>query len=125
MGLGAAFAALNTMYSAVSTRAAEIATLRALGFHRSVVVISILVESLLLASLGGLVGSFIAWSFFNGHTISTTQGSASSQLIFNIAVTPAIAGIGIAISAAIGLIGGLMPALHVARLPIAKALQTV
>jgi putative ABC transport system permease protein len=125
MGLGAAIAALNTMYSAVSARAAEIATLRALGFHRSVVVTSILVESLLLASAGGLLGSFIAWLFFSGHTISTTQGTANSQLIFNIAVTPAIAGIGVAISAAIGFIGGLLPALHAARLPIGKALRAV
>jgi len=125
MGLGAAFAALNTMYSAVSARSAEIATLRALGFHRSVVVTSILVESLLLASAGGLLGSFIAWLFFSGHTISTTQGTANSQLIFNIAVTPAIAGVGVAISAAIGFIGGLLPALHAARLPIARALRAV
>ena len=125
MAVGAILGALNTMYSAVSTRAREIATLRALGFKSSAMVISVLVESLLLATLGGMVGALIAWLFFNGHTISTTQGSSQSQLIFEIAVTPTLAIIGIAISAAIGFVGGLLPAVRAARLPIATALREV
>jgi putative ABC transport system permease protein len=125
MTVGALFGALNTMYSAVSTRAREIATLRALGFGSSAIVTSVLVESLLLATAGGLVGAFVAWLFFSGHTVSTTQGSANSQLIFNIAVTPTLAIIGIAISVAIGFAGGLLPALRAARLPVATALREV
>jgi putative ABC transport system permease protein len=123
MGVGAIFGALNTMYSAVSTRATEIATLRAIGFASSAIVMSVLVEALLLAAAGGALGAFAAWFFFNGRTVSTTQGSGYAQLIFDITVTFQLAMVGIAASTVIGLIGGLFPAIRAARLPIATALR--
>lgn len=123
MGLGAVFGALNTMYSAVSTRTTEIATLRAIGFGSAPIVVSVLIEALLLAAVGGVLGACAAWLFFNGRTVSTTQGTAYAQLIFNISVTLQLAVIGVAASSVIGFIGGLFPALRAARLPIATALR--
>jgi putative ABC transport system permease protein len=123
MGLGAIFGALNTMYSAVSARTTEIATLRAIGFGSAPIVASVLIEALLLAAAGGILGACAAWLFFNGRTVSTTQGSAYAQLIFDISVTLQLAVIGVAISAFIGFIGGLFPAWRAARLPIATALR--
>jgi putative ABC transport system permease protein len=125
MGVGAVFGALNTMYAAVSTRTTEIATLRAIGFGSAAIVVSVLVEALLLAVIGGILGACAAWLFFNGHTVSTTQGSANAQLIFDITVTLRLALIGIAASCAVGFIGGLFPAIRAARLPIATALRAV
>lgn len=125
MGVGAIFGALNTMYSAVSTRTTEIATLRAIGFGSTPIVVSVLIEALLLAALGGMLGACAAWLFLNGHTVSTTQGTAYAQLIFDISVTLPLALIGIAVSSVIGFIGGLFPAIRAARLPIATALRAV
>jgi putative ABC transport system permease protein len=125
MGLGAIFGALNTMYSAVSTRAAEIATLRAIGFGPTGIVVSVLVEALLLAVAGGILGAVAAWLFFNGRTVSTTQGTAYAQLIFDITVTLRLAIIGIAVSSVIGFIGGLFPAIRAARASIATALRAL
>jgi putative ABC transport system permease protein len=125
MGIGAIFGALNTMYSAVSTRTTEIATLRAIGFGSSPIVVSVLIEALLLAAAGGILGACAAWAFFNGHTVSTTQGTAYAQLIFDISVTLQLAMIGVAASSVIGFIGGLFPAIRAARLPIATALRAV
>jgi putative ABC transport system permease protein len=125
MGVGAVFGALNTMYSAVSTRTTEIATLRAIGFRSTPIVVSVLIEALLLAAAGGILGACAAWLFFNGRTVSTTQGSAYAQLIFDLRVTLQLAIIGIAVSGVIGLIGGLFPAVRAARLPIATALRAV
>jgi putative ABC transport system permease protein len=125
MGVGAVFGALNTMYSAVSTRTSEIATLRAIGFGPTGIVVSVLVEALLLAAAGGVLGAAAAWLFFNGRTVSTTQGSANAQLIFDITVTLRLAIIGIAASCVIGFIGGLFPAIRAARLAIATALRAV
>jgi putative ABC transport system permease protein len=125
MGLGAIFGALNTMYSAVSARTSEIATLRAIGFGPMGIVVSVLVEALLLAAAGGILGAVAAWWFFNGRTVSTTQGTAYAQLIFDITVTLRLAIIGIAVSSLIGFIGGLFPAIRAARLPIATALRAV
>jgi putative ABC transport system permease protein len=125
MGVGAVFAALNTMYSAVSSRTTEIATLRAIGFGSTAMVVSVLVEALLLAAAGGALGALAAWAFFNGHTVSTTQGSANAQLVFDITVTLRLALVGIAAAIAIGFVGGLFPAIRAARLPIATALRAV
>jgi len=125
MGIGAIFGALNTMYSAVSTRTTEIATLRAIGFRSAPIVASVLIEALLLAAAGGILGACAAWAFFNGRIVSTTQGSAYAQLIFDISVTLQLAMIGVAVSSVIGLIGGLLPAIRAARLPIATALRAV
>jgi len=121
MALGALFAALNTMYSAVSTRVVEIATLRAIGFGATGVVTSVLVESLSLALLGALLGAGVAWALFSGNTISL--GNGTSSLVFQMRVTPALLGLGIAWALAVGLIGGLFPAWRAARLPVATALR--
>ena len=123
MALGALFAALNTMYSAVSTRVVEIATLRAIGFGATGVVVSVLVESLALALLGAVIGAGVAWALFGGNTISL--GNTTSSLVFQMQVTPALLGVGIAWAFGVGLIGGLFPALRAARLPVATALRAV
>ena len=125
MGVGAIFGALNTMYSAVSARTIEIATLGAIGFGSTPIVVSVLIEALLLAAVGGALGACAAWLFFNGRTVSTTQGTAYAQLIFDISVTLRLAVIGVVIACLIGFIGGLFPAIRAARLPIATALRAV
>jgi putative ABC transport system permease protein len=122
MAVGAMFGALNTMYSAVSSRSVEIATLRAIGFSGLPVVISVLVEALLLALLGGAIGAAIAWIAFNGNAINTLGGNFS-QVVFRLSVAPALIGLGIAWACAIGMIGGLFPAVRAARLPIVDALR--
>ncbi len=122
MAIGAVFAALNTMYSAVSTRTVEIATLRALGFGPVPVVVSVLVESLLLALLGGVIGGSIAYLVFNGYTAST-MGGGFSQVAFDYAVTPDLLLRGIVWACLLGLVGGLFPAVTAARLPVTVALR--
>jgi putative ABC transport system permease protein len=122
MALGALFGALNTMYSAVSNRAQEIATLRALGFGATPVVVSVLVEALLLASLGAFAGAAIAWLGFNGALFSTSSG-AVTQVALRLDISPTLVAVGMAWGAVIGLAGGLLPAVHAARLPVAQALR--
>jgi putative ABC transport system permease protein len=121
MGLGAIFAALNTMYSAVSARAREIATLRAIGFGAGGVVASVLVESLLLSLIGASFGATISWLLFNGNTV--TIGDSVGSLVFNMQVTPALLLVGVLLAVGVGLIGGLFPAVRAARLPVATALR--
>jgi putative ABC transport system permease protein len=123
MGLGAIFAALNTMYSAVSARAREIATLRAIGFGAGGVVASVLAESLLLSLVGASFGAAISWLMFNGNTV--TLGDSVSSLVFNMQVTPALLGLGVFLAVGVGLVGGLFPAVRAARLPVATALRAV
>ena len=122
MGLGAIFAALNTMYAAVSARTREIATLRALGFRGLPVVVSVLVESMALAVLGGLLGAVLAYLLFNGMTVSTL-GGGFTQVVFAFKVTPDLLVRGVVISLAIGFVGGLLPAIRAARLPVTTALR--
>jgi len=123
MAIGAVFSALNTMYSAVSARVREIATLRALGFGATAMVASVLVEAVILALIGGVAGAGLAWVFFNGHTVSTTTGI--SHVVFDLAVSPELVTVGIVWSCVIGLLGGLFPAIRAARLPVATALRAV
>jgi len=123
MAIGAVFAALNTMYTAVSTRTVEIATLRALGFGSLPVVISVMIEALALALLGGLTGALIVVVLFDGYTASTLNNASFSQVVFDFAVTPELLRLGISWALALGLIGGLFPALRAARLPITAALR--
>lgn len=125
MALGAVFGALNTMYSAVAARTREIATLRALGFGSSPVVISVLLESLILALLGGALGATAAYLAFNGRQASTINWQSFSQVAFSFAVTPELLLRAITWSALIGLLGGLFPAFRAARIPIASALREV
>ena len=122
MALGAIFAALNTMYASVSTRTTEIATLRAIGFGPLPVVASVLVESMLLALAGGLIGALIAWLLFNNYAV-TTLGAGFTQVVFNFQVTPALLKSGISLALVIGFIGGLLPALRAARMPVTVALR--
>lgn len=122
MGIGAIFGALNTMYAAVATRAREIATLRAIGFRGLPVVVSVLLETMLLALVGGLLGAAIAWLVFDNYTASTL-GSNFSQVVFAFKVSPALIWNGIKWALAIGFIGGLFPALRAARLPVTTALR--
>ncbi len=117
MALGATFGAMNTMYSAVSARAIEIATLRAIGFRAGAVVMSVLAEALLLALFGAAIGVAAAWILFNGN--SHMFGS----LVFTLSVTPALIGLGVAFACALGLVGGLFPAIRAARVPVATALR--
>lgn len=124
MAIGAVFSALNTMYSAVSARLREIATLRALGFGATAMVISVLVEAVVLATIGGAIGATLAWLFFHGHTVSTTTGVAG-HLVFDLSVSTELVVVGIVWACAIGLIGGLFPAIRAARLPVATALRAV
>jgi putative ABC transport system permease protein len=123
MGIGAVFGALNTMYAAVAARTREIATLRALGFRGGPVVISVMAESLLLALIGGGVGAAIAYLGFNGYQTSTMNWATFSQLSFSFTVTPQLLVMGLVCAIAMGLIGGLFPALRAARLPVATALR--
>jgi putative ABC transport system permease protein len=123
MALGAVFGALNTMYSAVAARTREIATLRALGFGSGAVVVSLMIESLLLALLGGAIGGGLAYLAFNNLHTSTMNWQSFSQVTFAFRVTPELLARGIVWSALIGLIGGLFPAIRAARLPIAAALR--
>jgi putative ABC transport system permease protein len=124
MAVGALFGALNTMYSAVSVRSREIATLRAIGFGASAVVLSVLIEAMLLSVIGALIGAGLAWIFFNGNVVSTL-GSNFTQVVFRLAVGPSLVVLGIVWACVIGLVGGLFPAIRAARLPVATALRAV
>ncbi|MEE9282144.1 MAG: ABC transporter permease [Myxococcota bacterium] len=123
MATGAVFGALNTMYTAVSARTGEIATLRAVGFGAGPVIVSVLVESLLLASLGALVGGALAFALFNGFQATTLNFQSFSQVAFAFAVTPELLLRGTLFALLMGAVGGFFPALHAARLPVAAALR--
>lgn len=123
MGLGAVFGAVLTMYTAVATRAREIATLRALGFETSSVLVSVLAESLVLGAIGGIIGGTLAYLGFNGYQTSTMNFQTFSQVAFAFRVTPELLGLGLFYALTMGLVGGLLPALRAARLPIPSALR--
>jgi len=122
MAIGAVFGALNTMYAAVAGRAREIATMRALGFRGLPVVVAVMLETTLLALLGGLLGAFLAWLIFNGYSVSTLS-SNFSQVVFQFKVSPELLWNGLKWALGIGLVGGLFPALRAARLPVTEALR--
>ena len=119
MALGALFGALNTLYSAVGARTQEIATLRALGFGGTAVAVSVIAESILLALAGALIGIGLAWALFNG------QRYAFGGTLFDLAVTPGLVGLGVAWALAVALLGGFLPAVRAARLPVVDALRAV
>jgi putative ABC transport system permease protein len=122
MGIGAVFGALNTMYSAVSERTREIATLRALGFGSGSVVVSFVVESLCIAFVGGLLGCVVVLPL-NGLTTGTINWQTFSHLAFAFRVTPGLLAMGLAFALLMGLIGGVPPAVRAARAQIASALR--
>jgi putative ABC transport system permease protein len=123
MGLGAIFGALNTMYTAVSARTQEIATLRALGFRSGPVLISVLLESLVLALIGGLFGGGLAYLAFDGFKTATINWQSFSQIAFAFEVDSRLLISGVLYALVIGSIGGLFPAIRAARLPVADALR--
>lgn len=122
MAIGAVFGALNTMYSAVADRGREIATMRALGFGGPSVVISFLIEALLIAFVGGVLGC-LAVLRLNGLTTSTINFQTFSNLAFAFKITPDLLTMGIIFALAMGFFGGLFPAVRAARLPVATALR--
>ncbi len=123
MALGAVFGALNTMYTAVAERSREVATFRAIGFNAAPVVVSVLLESLLLAVLGGAIGGGAAWLAFDGYRTSTLNWASFSQVAFAFDVTPGLLVQGTVYAALIGLVGGLFPAIRASRIPVAVALR--
>ncbi|MXZ43452.1 MAG: ABC transporter permease [Gammaproteobacteria bacterium] len=123
MSIGAVFAALNTMYTAVASRTYEIATLRAIGFGGLPVVISVLVESLILATIGGCLGATISYIAFNGFTVSTLDSTTFSQIAFDFNVSPTLITLGIIVSVSLGMVGGFFPAIRAALLPVTVALR--
>jgi putative ABC transport system permease protein len=123
MGLGAIFGAILTMYTAVSTRTREIATLRALGFNTFSVLISVMGESLALAAIGGVAGGFLAYAAFNGYQTATMNFQTFSQVAFAFRVTPTLLFTALFYALFMGFIGGIFPAIRAARLPIPSALR--
>lgn len=123
MAVGAVFGALNSMYSSVSVRGKEIATLRALGFGPVSILISTMIESTLLALVGGVLGGAVAYLVFNGFQVSTLNGASFSQVVFDFAVTRDLLIDGLYAALIIGAFGGLFPAIRAARLPVAQALR--
>jgi putative ABC transport system permease protein len=117
MASGAVFGALNSLYASVDARRREIATLRAIGFNSTPIIVSVLLEGMLLALPGAFLGALIAWVLFNGNVVDV------AGLIFKLTVTPRLLMISIFWALTIGLIGGSLPALRAARLPVATALQ--
>lgn len=123
MALGAIFAALNTMYAAVATRTREIATLRAIGFGAMPVLVSVMVEAIVLAFVGGAIGAFIAWALFDNLSVSTL-GQSFTQVVFAFQVSAGLVMAGLVVAVFIGFIGGLLPAVHAARMQVTTALRT-
>ena len=122
MAIGAVFGALNTMFATVASRAREIATLRAIGFRGIPVVVAVMLETMLLAALGGVLGGLLAWLVFNGYTASTLAGGVA-QLTFEFKVSPELLWQGLKWALAIGFVGGLFPALRAATMPVTDALR--
>lgn len=123
MGLGAIFGALNTMYTAVSARSREIATLEAIGFSGGAVMLSVLAEALLLAAIGGALGSLGAYLAFDGYRAATMNFATFSQVAFAFDVTPKLMIAAVVYAMFIGLIGGLFPAIRAARQSVSTALR--
>jgi putative ABC transport system permease protein len=124
MAIGALFGALNCMYAAIASRQVEIATLRAIGFGGAPVVISVMIEALLLALVGGAIGGGLSWAYYDGATLSTLNFSTFSQVAFDFRVTRALLAQGVLWALAIGVAGGLPPAIRAARVPVTTALRT-
>ncbi len=123
MAIGAMFGALNTMFAAVAARAREIATLRAIGFAGMPVVVAILLETMLLALVGGVIGGAAAWLLFNGYAASTMAAGSVGKLSFELQVTAGVLWQGLKWALAIGFIGGLFPAVRAATMPVTAALR--
>jgi putative ABC transport system permease protein len=119
MAIGATLGAVNSLYAIVDSRQREIATLRAIGFSPAAVVLAVLLESMLLALPGALLGSALAWLLFNGLAASPFGYS------FQLSVPLSLAVLGIEWALAMGLLGGLLPAWRAARMPVVAALRAI
>jgi putative ABC transport system permease protein len=117
MAIGALFGCLNTMYAAVSTRAREIATLRALGYGALPVAVSVILEAVLLSVTGALIGAAIAWALNDGHQ------SVWGQNIFILRVPPSLVLMGVSWAVVVALLGGILPSIRAARRPVVEALR--
>jgi putative ABC transport system permease protein len=122
MGIGAVFGAMNTMYAIVAQRTREIGTLRALGFSRLSILLSFVMESVLLALIGGVLGCLLAFTM-NGYTAGTGQTQSFSELAFAFKITPPVLIIGMTFAVVMGFVGGLLPAFRASRMPITRALR--
>jgi len=125
MAVGATFGALNCMYSAIASRQVEIATLRAIGFGGGALVVSVMIEALLLAVAGGAAGGALAYAYCNGASLSTLNWNTFSQVAFEFRVTPELLGQGLGWALGMGTVGGLLPAIRAARVPVTTALRTL
>jgi putative ABC transport system permease protein len=123
MGIGACFGGMNTMYAAVAHRTREIGTLRALGFSRASIMLSFVVESLILALLGGVIGCLIALVTINGMSAGTMNFRTFSELAFSSQITPELLVLVLIFAAALGIVGGFLPSRLAARMPITRALR--
>ena len=121
MGIGAIFAAMNTMYAIIAHRTREVGTLRALGFSRTTVLVAFVLEGFFLAMMGGVIGCLLS-SLMNGLSTSSTTASMS-EIVFAFRVTPTDLGYGLLFAATMGVIGSLLPASRAALLPIVTALR--
>ena len=117
MALGALFGCLNTMYAAVSVRGREIATLRALGFSAFPVAVSVMLEAVVLAAGGGLIGAAIAWALYDG------KRDAFGNTVFFLTVSPGLVGLGVSWAVVVALLGGIAPSIRAARRPVVEALR--
>jgi putative ABC transport system permease protein len=124
LSIGAVFGAMNTMYAAVAYRTREIGTLRALGFSRLKIVSAFLAESVALALIGGAIGCLLALPV-HGMSTGTTNFASFSEVAFKFQITPSLLFGGLIFSAAMGALGGLLPALRAARIPVARALREI
>jgi ABC-type antimicrobial peptide transport system permease subunit len=124
LSIGAVFGAMNTMYAAVAYRTREIGTLRALGFSRVRIIAAFLVESVALALIGGVIGCILALPV-HGLSTGAMNMTSFSELAFKFRITPALLFGGLIFSALMGAVGGLLPALRAARIPVARALREI
>jgi len=124
MILGATLGAMNTMFSSVASRKRELATMRALGFKRRDVLLSVVVEAVFVSGIAGVVGVLLALPV-NGIATGTANFMTFSEVAFNFNISLAVAGFAIALAIVAGVIGGLLPAISAARLPITRALREI
>ena len=124
LSIGAMFGAMNTMYAAVAYRTREIGTLRALGFSRFRIVTAFLAESVALAIVGGVLGCLLALPV-HGLSTGTTNFTSFTEVAFKFKITPALLAGGLIFSAVMGAVGGLLPAIRAARIPVARALREI
>ena len=122
MGIGAVFGAMNTMYAIVAQRTREIGTLRALGFSRLSILVSFVMESVLLALIGGALGCLLAFTM-NGYTAGTGQTQSFSEMAFAFKITPPVLIFGMGFAVLMGFVGGLLPAFRASRMAITRALR--